>query len=151
MRSVWDFPRPPAVEPCARRARVVVGGETVADSIRALEVLETSHPPTLYLPREDFAPGVLQPSRGAPRSLCEFQGMAEYLDVAGAHRAGWHSPSPVAAYAALAGHVAIYPGRVEACYLGEERVAAQDGDFYGGWVTADLEGPFKGGPGTRGW
>jgi uncharacterized protein (DUF427 family) len=140
--------------PCERRVRVELGGATVADSTRALRVLETSHPPTIYLPPGDVAPGALRPAAGS--SLCEFKGRAAYFDVVGgdgtvAERAAWSYPSPAAAYAALAAHVAFYPGRMDAAWLGDERIAAQESDFYGGWITADLTGPFKGPEGTLGW
>lgn len=153
--SVWDYPRPPAVEPSARRARVEFGGGVIADSAHALRVLETSHPPVLYLPPADVE---LERLRAVERyeTFCEFKGIATYFDVLGAdgriaRTAAWTYPDPVPAYAALRDHVAFYPGRMDACWLGDERVAAQEGDFYGGWITADVTGPFKGGPGTRGW
>ncbi len=153
MESVWDYPRPPAVRRCERTVRIELGGVVIAESGRALRVLETSHPPTLYLPLDDVATGVLAPAAGS--SFCEFKGRAVYFDVAAggrvAERAAWHYPEPDPAYAALLGHVSIYPGRMDGCWLGEERVRAQAGDFYGGWITADLAGPFKGPPGTRGW
>ena len=153
MESVWDYPRPPAVRRCERAVRIELGGVVIAESGRALRVLETSHPPTLYLPLDDVAAGVLAPVAGS--SFCEFKGRAVYFDVAAggrvAERAAWHYPEPDPAYAALLGHVSFYPGRMDACRLGEERVRAQAGDFYGGWITADLAGPFKGPPGTRGW
>ena len=153
MESVWDYPRPPAVRRCERTVRIELGGVVIAESGRALRVLETSHPPTLYLPLDDVATGVLAPAAGS--SFCEFKGRAVYFDVAAggrvAERAAWHYPEPDPAYAALLGHVSFYPGRMDACRLGEERVRAQAGDFYGGWITADLAGPFKGPPGTRGW
>ena len=153
MESVWDYPRPPAVTRCERTVRIELGGVVIAESGRALRVLETSHPPTLYLPQDDIAAGVLAPAAGS--SFCEFKGRAVYFDVAAggrvAERAAWHYPEPDPAYAALLGHVSFYPGRMDACWLGEERVRAQAGDFYGGWITADLAGPFKGPPGTRGW
>lgn len=151
---MWDYPRPPAVVPCERRVRVELAGEAVADSTRALRVLETSSPPTIYIPREDIRPGCLAPVAGRG-SMCEWKGAAAYSDlVVGdrrAERAAWHYPDPVPAYAMLADHVSIYPGRVDACYLDEERVRPQDGGFYGGWVTDDIEGPFKGAPGTLHW
>ena len=153
MESVWDYPRPPAVRRCERTVRIELGGVVIAESGRALRVLETSHPPTLYLPLDDVATGVLAPAAGS--SFCEFKGRAVYFDVAAggrvAERAAWHYPEPDPAYAALLGHVSVYPGRMDGCWLGEERVRAQAGDFYGGWITADLAGPFKGPPGTRGW
>jgi uncharacterized protein (DUF427 family) len=153
MESVWDYPRPPALVPCERRVRLDLGGVTIADSARALRVLETSHPPTIYLPLDDVADAVLRPSGHG--SFCEWKGRAAYYDVeAGGRRVprgAWYYPAPAARYAALAGHVAFYPGRVDAAWLGDERVQAQPGDFYGGWITADLAGPFKGAPGTLGW
>ena len=153
MESVWDYPRPPALVACERRVRIELGGVRLADSTRALRVLETSHPPTVYIPPEDVAMEYLKPARG--RSLCEWKGRAGYLDVAVGDRreeaAAWRYLEPAPAYAALAGYVSFYPGRMDACHLGDERVEAQPGDFYGGWVTSDNEGPFKGGPGTRGW
>ena len=154
MERVWDFPRPPAVEPCRRRVRVELGGVTLADSTRALRVLETSHPPTIYVPPTDVRAELLRPS-AAPRTFCEFKGSARYLDaVVGERRreaVAWCYPEPSPGYEHLRDHVAFYPGRVDGAWLDDERVRAQDGDFYGGWITADLVGPFKGPPGTRGW
>ena len=153
MERVWEYPRPPALVPCERRVRIELGGRTIAESTGALRVLETSHPPTIYLPPEDFAPGVLVPAPG--RTLCEWKGSASYLDVVAGDRvepaAAWTYRRPVPAYAALRDFVSVYPGRMDACHLDDERVQAQPGDFYGGWVTADLVGPFKGAPGTLGW
>ena len=132
---------------------MILGGETIADTTGALRVLETSHPPAFYLPRGDVAPGALVPAAGS--SFCEWKGHAAYLDVVGgdvtAPRAAWFYPEPVAAFAALRDHVAVYPGRMEACFVGDERVRAQEGDFYGGWITDEVVGPFKGAPGTWGW
>jgi uncharacterized protein (DUF427 family) len=154
MERVWDYPRPPAVEPCRRRVRVKLGGETLADSTRALRVLETSHPPTVYVPSPDVRNDLL--AAGDARSTwCEFKGAARYLDaIVGDRRVlavGWTYPRPAPGYEALRGHIAFYPGRVDAAWLDDERVQAQDSGLYGGWVTADLVGPFKGPPGTRGW
>lgn len=154
MENVWDYPRPPALVSCERRVRVEIAGSVVADSVRAWRVLETSHPPTVYVPPEDIAMECFVPSASA-QSWCEFKGAAHYLDYVGDgnRRAAvaWRYPAPSPAYVALRDHLAFYPGRVDAAYLDEERVEAQVGDFYGGWITADLGGPFKGGPGTRGW
>jgi uncharacterized protein (DUF427 family) len=153
MENVWDYPRPPALVPCERRVRIVLGGETVADSTRAMRVLETSHPPGIYVPPGDWADGALIPASG--RSLCEWKGVASYFDVHGGGRvapaAAWAYPEPVLAFAALRDHVSVYPGRMDACFLDEEEVRPQEGSFYGGWITADLVGPFKGAPGTMGW
>ena len=151
--SVWGYPRPPALEPCVRRVRVELAGHVVADTRAALRVLETSHPPTIYVPPSDVDPACLRPSAGS--SFCEWKGVASYLDVvAGARRearAAWTYPEPATAYAALRDHVAFYPARMDACWLDDERVRSQEGDFYGGWITDDVEGPFKGGRGTFGW
>ncbi len=151
--SVWDYPRPPALVPCERRVRVAFAGETVADSTAALRMLETASPPTIYVPRVDIAAGCLAPAAG--RSVCEWKGTAAYGDlvVAGrrAERAAWWYPQPAPAYGALLDHVAFFPGRVDACHLDDEQVTPQEGDFYGGWVTSDIQGPFKGAPGTLGW
>lgn len=151
MENVWDYPRPPAVEPCERRVRVELGGATLADSQRALRVLETSHPPTVYVPPADVRMDLLTPSAVRP-TWCEFKGAAHYLDAAGAGRTvAWTYPDPAKGYEALRDHVAFYPGRVDAAWIGDERVSAQASDFYGGWITAELTGPFKGPPGTLGW
>ncbi|HEX8348180.1 MAG TPA: DUF427 domain-containing protein [Actinoplanes sp.] len=153
MESVWDYPRPPRLERSAARVTVVHAGVTVVDSDRCRRVLETSHPPVFYVPRDDVAPGVLTPGRG--RSVCEFKGVASYWDlVAGDTRvpaAAWSYEDPTPAFAALAGAVAFYPGRVDECRVDGEQVRAQEGDFYGGWITAGIVGPFKGAPGTTGW
>ena len=152
MESVWDYPRPPAVTPCPRRVRVEHAGVVLAESARALRVLETSQPPAIYVPPEDVDGTFLRPARR--RTYCEWKGVAQYVHVvAGGPRvrhAGWRYPRPVDAYAQLADHVAFYPGKVM-CWLDEERAEPGPGDFYGGWVTADIEGPFKGAPGTLHW
>ena len=151
---VWDYPRPPAIVVSPRPVRLELGGHVLAASQRALRVLETSHPPTIYVPPGDVDMTLLAPSadRG---TWCEFKGAARYLDgVDGERRVvavGWTYPEPTPGYEALRDHVAFYPGRVDGAWLGDERVHAQEGDFYGGWITADLVGPFKGAPGTLGW
>ena len=156
--SVWDYPRPPAVVPSTEHVVVVLGVTVVADTRRALRVLETSHPPTYYLPLADVAPGALVPVPGA-QSFCEFKGRAGYYDVVGADtdggrlvrpRGAWGYPHPARGYEALADHVALYPAGL-LCTVDGERVEAQEGDFYGGWRTSRVVGPFKGGAGTRGW
>lgn len=151
--SVWDYPRPPRVEPCARRVRVVVDGVAVADSTRALRVLETSSPPTIYVPPEDVLTEHMRPTEG--KTVCEFKGTASYHDVVVGDRvvesAAWSYRRPNERYAELRDHVAFYAGRVDEAYLDDERVEPQPGEFYGGWITAEIEGPFKGGPGTAGW
>ena len=151
--SVWDYPRPPRVEPSARRVRVVLGGVTVADSTRAQRVLERSHPPVYYVPVEDVLPGALEPAAGS--TFCEWKGTARYYTVrAGgreAPRGAWSYPSPVPRFRPIAGHVAFYPAAMDACSLDAEPVRPQEGGFYGGWVTDEIVGPFKGGPGTGAW
>ena len=153
--SVWDYPRPPAVVPCERHVRVEHGGEVIAESDRALRVLETSSPPTIYVPPQDVRLDLLEEDADWHRTHCEWKGHASYLDVLApderAERAAWVYRDPVPAYARLRDHIAFYPARVDGCFLGDERVGAQEGDFYGGWVTADIEGPFKGAPGTLHW
>jgi len=152
--SVWDYPRPPRVEPAARRVRVELGGELIVDTTRAHRVLETSHPPTYYVPSEDVAPGVLVPSRGRT-TFCEWKGIASYFDVVTlgrtVERGAWTYPDPTPDFEAIRDAVAFYPGRMDACFVDDERVVAQPGDFYGGWITADVLGPFKGVAGTTGW
>lgn len=151
--SVWDYPRPPRVEPVHARVTVTLGGVLIAETTRALRVLETSHPPAYYLPEDDFVPGALRPTEGS--SFCEFKGRAAYYDIVGgdvvADRAGWYYPSPSRGFEQLVGHVSLYPGRMDHCTVEGETVVAQEGDFYGGWITADIVGPFKGGAGTWGW
>jgi uncharacterized protein (DUF427 family) len=152
--SVWDYPRPPRVEQTGRRIRVELGGEVVAETRRALRVLETSHPPTYYVPLEDVVPGALVASGGAT-TYCEWKGHATYYDVVAngerASRAAWtyHDPSP--GFEPIRDAVAFYPTAMDACWVDDERVEPQPGGFYGGWITSDVVGPFKGEPGSRGW
>ena len=152
--SVWDCPRPPRLERSSRHVRVIMGGVTIADTYRVLRVLETSHPPTYYIPPEDILPGALLPEEGRA-SICEWKGLARYLTVrAGNHsarRAAWSYPKPTQPFAALKDHVAFYAGAMDACYVDDEPVRPQPGGFYGGWITNDVVGPFKGEPGTEPW
>lgn len=151
--SVWDYPRPPRLEPVPQRLRVVFAGAVIADTHDGYRVLETSHPPTYYFPPAAIAPGLLGPPRRA--GICEWKGRAVLFDVeAGGRRAegaAWAYPDPTPGFLAIAGYVAFYAGPMEACFVGEERVVPQPGGFYGGWITATIRGPFKGGPGTMGW
>ena len=153
MESVWDYPRPPRLEVSPKRVTVVHRGVTVVDSERCWRVLETSHPPVYYVPREEIAAGRLEKASGS--SFCEFKGTASYWDLvvgdARVREAAWSYENPSAGYAELTGAVAFYPGRVDECRVGGERVRPQEGNFYGGWITDDITGPFKGAPGTRGW
>ncbi|MEV0129334.1 DUF427 domain-containing protein [Dactylosporangium sp. NPDC050688] len=146
--SVWDYPRPPRVERTARHIVVRHAGQVVADTSRALRVLETSHPPVYYVPPADVAG---QPRRSHRQTFCEFKGVATYWEVAGVADGAWSYEDPAAGYEALRGLLAFYPGRFDECTVDGERVTAQPGDFYGGWLTSDITGPVKGGPGTRGW
>jgi uncharacterized protein (DUF427 family) len=132
---------------------IVLGGVTVARTSHGLRVLETSHPPTYYLPRDAFRQGSLRPAGGG--SFCEWKGAAEYYDVVAgdrvAERAAWHYPHPTPAFAALLDHVAVYPALMDRCLVDGEEVVPQPGGFYGGWITSSVVGPFKGDPGTRWW
>lgn len=154
MERVWDYPRPPAVVLSTRRVRVELAGKVVADSTRALRVLETSHPPTIYIPPADVREELLAES-DARSTWCEFKGAARYLDAVVDGRrfepVAWTYPDPSPGYEALRNHIAFYPGRVDAAWLDDQRVQAQQSDFYGGWITGDLAGPFKGPASTLTW
>ena len=151
--SVWDYPRPPRVEPSREHLEVWLGGVRVADTTTSLRVLETSHPPTYYLPRAAFVDGTLRPTAGS--SWCEWKGQASYLDIASgdlvASGAAWSYLTPTPGFEVIADAVAVMPGRVDRCVVDDEVVRPQEGGFYGGWVTDRVVGPFKGGPGTHGW
>jgi uncharacterized protein (DUF427 family) len=153
IESVWDYPRPPRLEPVAERIRVVVDGVAIADSTRAWRVLETSHPPVYYVPPTDVRMDLLQPGRG--RSVCEWKGAATYHAlVLGKRRiddVAWSYERPTPAFVPIASYLAFYPGRVDEAWVGDERATAQAGGFYGGWITSRIRGPFKGEPGTLGW
>ena len=154
MESVWDYPRPPRLEPTAKQLTVELGGVVVADTTRAHRVLETSHPPIYYIPPDDILDGALQRS-GGRGSMCEWKGAATYYDVVvgdkRVERAAWTYLSPTPAFAAIRDAVAFYPELMDSCTVDGEVVAPQPGSFYGGWITSDLVGPFKGEPGTAGW
>lgn len=151
--SVWEYPRPPRVETVKDRVVVRFAGELIADTAEALRVLETSHPPVYYLPPHGVRWDLLEPAPG--RSFCEFKGDASYVTiVAGgrrSERAGWLYRDPTPAFRSIAGYVAFYASRVDEARVGDEVVLGQPGDFYGGWITSWVAGPFKGGPGTTGW
>jgi uncharacterized protein (DUF427 family) len=151
--SVWDYPRPPRLERSTRRVRVVFAGVVVAETTRAWRVLETSHPPTWYVPREDVTSGCLRPAAGG--SFCEWKGGAVYFDVVAggrvAPRAAWSYPDPTPAFAPIRDAVAFYATALDACTVDGQPVTPQPGGFYGGWITPDVVGPFKGEPGSRGW
>ena len=151
--SVWDYPRLPRLQKVSERLRVIFTGETIADTVAGFRVLETSHPPVYYIPPGDLDQQYLCAVSGS--SWCEFKGHAKYwsLEVNGkrAENAAWSYPQPSPAFADIAGYLAFYASRVDECWVGEERVQPQEGDFYGGWITSRIVGPFKGGAGTRGW
>lgn len=151
--SVWAYPRPPRLETFTGSITVALGGRTVASTDRAWRVLETSHPPTYYLPLDAFEPGVLRAAAGS--SWCEWKGVASYYDLVTdakvAHRAGWTYLDPTPGFEAIAGAVAVMAADVDGCTVNGERVEPQPGGFYGGWITSWVKGPFKGIPGSRGW
>jgi len=151
--SVWDYPRPPQVDADDRRIEIMLAERIVASSERALRVRETSHPPTFYVPRADCDTTLL--SEHGHQSFCEYKGLASYVTVTVADRvaegAGWFYPRPSPGYEALGDHIAFYPGRLDRCTVAGHEVTAQPGDFYGGWITPEILGPFKGAPGTQGW
>ncbi|HEX2883940.1 MAG TPA: DUF427 domain-containing protein [Candidatus Limnocylindria bacterium] len=154
VESVWDYPRPPIVVPSDRRVRIEHAGTVVADTRRAVRVLETAGAPAWYLPRADVRMELLRP---APRrrTVCEWKGEASYFDLVVGGRvsqlAAWTYEHPRPGYEGIAGHVAFYAGRVDRALVDDEPAHPQPGGFYGGWVTADVVGPFKGGPGTEAW
>ncbi|MBO1415308.1 DUF427 domain-containing protein [Streptomyces sp. FH025] len=152
--SVWDYPRPPVVRSArGRLVEVRFGGRVVASSTHGVRVLETSHPPVFYLPPADIATELLAPAEGV--SFCEWKGRACYWDLRVGSRwavqAAWSYPQPLPGNRELSGMLAFYPERVDLCTVDGEAVRAQEGDFYGGWITGEITGPFKGGPGTVGW
>jgi uncharacterized protein (DUF427 family) len=151
--SVWDYPRPPRLEKTNKRLRVVFNGETIADTTNAYRVLETSHPPTYYIPQEDIKMDFF--SRTSRRTMCEFKGAASYwtinVDGKTLQNSAWSYDTPTAKFEPMAGYISFYASAMDACYVDDEQAQAQEGDFYGGWITSDIVGPFKGEPGTWGW
>ena len=151
--SVWDYPRPPRLEKVAKRVRVVFADATLADTQDAWRVCETASPPTYYVPIQDVGMEYLTPSRR--RSVCEWKGQAVYFTPAvegqSAPDAVWSYPLPWAGFEPIAGHLAFMAGAMDACYVGDDLVKPQPGGFYGGWITPELVGPFKGDPGTGHW
>ena len=151
--SVWNYPRPPALEPCSKHIQIIINGQTLADTTCSFRVLETSHPPVYYLPPKDIAMDRLKKMRSG--SFCEWKGYASYYtylsegieitDLA------WCYSRPNQSFEAIKDHLAFYPQKTECCYVDGEKVTPQEGNFYGGWITDDIVGPFKGGMGTLGW
>jgi uncharacterized protein (DUF427 family) len=153
MESVWDYPRPPRIEKTEHKIKVIHGGVVIASTERAYRILETSHPPTYYIPREDIRMEFFSP--GSNRTYCEWKGWANYFDlVMGGtviREAAWTYPEPNRKYYELADYLSFYAQKMDACFVDDEKVDSQAGSFYGGWVNSWIKGPFKGGPGTMGW
>jgi uncharacterized protein (DUF427 family) len=151
--SVWDYPRPPRIEPATRRIRVLFNHTVIASSTRTQRVLETSHPPVYYIPPEDTAMEYLEET--SRQSSCEWKGRATYFAVQVgnqvAQNAAWTYRDPTPHFASIAHHIAFYPSKMEACFVDDEQARAQGGDFYGGWITREIVGPFKAGGGTGSW
>lgn len=151
--SVWDYPRPPALELTTKLVRVEFGGVTIAQTRNAQRVLETSHPPVYYIPPEDVRLEYFQPV--ARSTFCEWKGAASYYGLlvndSRLEIAAWYYPEPTPRFETICNYVAFYPSLMDACYVDGERVQSQPGDFYGGWITQNIVGPFKGDPGTWGW
>ena len=151
--SVWDYPRPPLVEPEFDLVRIEFAGYVLVETNRSVRILETSHPPCYYIPQPDILMEFL--FENGRTSLCEFKGRAIYWDLQVDDRhvtdAAWSYPDPLRGYGAIRNCLAFYAGRMDACYVGEHRVVPQPGLFYGGWITPHVVGPFKGEPGSEGW
>ncbi|BDI34293.1 hypothetical protein CCAX7_63440 [Capsulimonas corticalis] len=144
--SVWDYPRPPRIEQSEKHLEIMFGGMLIVDTRHAWRILETSHPPVYYIPQDDIRMDFLTPAK--LQTFCEWKGMASYwnltVSVKTSGHAAWSYPNPVDAYLALKDHLAFYPGKMDECRVNGEVVMAQSGDFYGGWITHDIVGPFKG-------
>jgi len=151
--SVWDYPRPPKLELTNKHLKIVFNGETIAQTNRAFRVLETSHPPVYYFPPEDVQVEFMTETTNS--SFCEWKGRAGYYAVeVGGKRiesAAWFYAIPTESFAEIKNYIAFYPSKMDACYVNNELVQVQEGDFYGGWITSEIVGPFKGGAGTWGW
>ncbi len=151
--SVWDYPRPPRLEETSKHIQIIFNGVAIADTHHAKRVLETSHPPVYYIPPEDIKMEYLHAM--AQSSFCEWKGSAGYYTIRvgdkEAHNAAWFYPNPTPAFATIKDYVAFYPHLMDACYVDGEKVQPQPGNFYGGWITSDIVGPFKGSPGSWGW
>ena len=151
--SVWDYPRPPRLESCDKHIQILFNGVTLADSQQTYRVLETSHPPVYYIPPEDIQMEYL--SSTAKRSFCEWKGSASYYTITvgdkQAMNAAWYYPNPTPNFAPIQNYVAFYPSVMDECLVNGETVTSQPGDFYGGWITSDIVGPFKGISGSWGW
>lgn len=151
--SVWDYPRPPRLEASNKHLKIIFNGEIIAETNRAFRVLETSHPPVYYFPPEDVRMEFLTTANGS--SFCEWKGRAGYYDLQVGEKivrnAAWFYPNPTESFKQIKDYLAFYPSKMDACYVNGELVQSQEGDFYGGWITSEIVGPFKGGAGTWGW
>jgi uncharacterized protein (DUF427 family) len=151
--SVWDYPRPPRLEAAGRHLKIIFNGITIAETNRAYRVLETSHPPVYYFPPEDVRMELL--SQSSETSFCEWKGRAGYYSIKAGEKeipkAAWFYPAPAEGFVEIKNYVAFYPSKMDACFVDGEAAQMQEGDFYGGWITSEIVGPFKGGLGTRGW
>jgi uncharacterized protein (DUF427 family) len=151
--SVWDYPRPPRLEPCLQQIKIIFNNLILIESQRTYRLLETSHPPTYYIPPEDIKMDYLYPTN--KQSYCEWKGVANYYTIIVGDKqvinAAWYYPNPTPDYGAIQNYVAFYPSQMDECYVDGEKVTSQPGDFYGGWITSNIVGPFKGGVGSWGW
>ncbi|MEO1289767.1 MAG: DUF427 domain-containing protein [Chloroflexota bacterium] len=151
--SVWDYPRPPRVEKTNKTLKVIFNGEVIAETTNGYRVLETSHPPAYYIPPEDINVNYLESTSRS--TFCEFKGAASYYTVKVGDKSepnsAWYYKNPSRGFEAIQNHVCFYASKMDACYVDDEQVQSQAGDFYGGWITSDIVGPFKGGAGTWGW
>jgi uncharacterized protein (DUF427 family) len=151
--SVWDYPRPPRVEESDETVAIELGGRVIARTTRSWRVLETSHPPTYYVPQDAFIDGALRPTTGS--SWCEWKGAASYFDLVSGDvvslRSAWTYRTPTPGFEVLVDTIAVMPAMVDRCLVDDEVVLPQPGQFYGGWITSRVVGPFKGEPGTLGW
>ncbi|MEL6928086.1 MAG: DUF427 domain-containing protein [Cyanobacteria bacterium J06600_6] len=152
--SVWDYPRPPRLEQSSKEIQIVFNEVTIARSSSTYRVLETSHPPVYYIPPEDIKMEYLEPI-ALGRSFCEWKGLAGYYNLSVEEKlvlnAAWYYPQPTAEFLPIANYLAFYSSKMDACYVDGELVKSQAGDFYGGWITQDIVGPFKGEAGSWGW
>ncbi len=151
--SVWDYPRPPKLEKTEKRIEVIFNDVKIVDSVNAYRVLETSHPPAYYIPQADIQMQYFAATRH--RTMCEYKGTAAYWTITvgekSVENAAWSYATPTDAFKPITGYLSFYAGKMDTCIVAGEQVQAQAGDFYGGWITSDVVGPFKGGAGTWGW
>lgn len=151
--SVWDYPRPPRVEKTSKTLKVIFNEEVIALTNNAYRVLETSHPPAYYIPQPDIQMNYVEGT--SHTTFCEFKGAANYWTITVGDKtvpnAAWSYPNPASGFEAIKDHICFYASKMDTCFVDDELVQPQAGDFYGGWITSDIVGPFKGGAGTWGW